>query len=71
MARSSELGIAHENGLIQEGRAVTPEQAKLGPAVTAPANAYPAADVSIYLNMLLCHDAETWGALQGLAEMLT
>jgi hypothetical protein len=62
------LGIAHENGLIQEG-SVAPDQAKLGPAVTALANAYPAADVSIYLNTLLCHDPETWGALQGLPGM--
>jgi hypothetical protein len=61
-------GIAHENGLIQEG-SVAPDQAKLGPAVTAISNAYPAADVSIYLNTLLCHDPETWGALQGLPEM--
>ena len=63
------LGIAHDNGLIQEGSAVTPDAAKLGPAVEALANAYPAADVSIYLNTLLGHDPQTWGALQGLPEM--
>ena len=62
------LGIAHENGLIQEGT-VTPDTAKLGPAVTAIANAYPPADVSIYLDTLICHDPETWGALQGLPEV--
>ena len=63
------LGIAHENGLIQDTSDVRPDQAKLGPAVAALANAFPAADVSIYLNTLLCHDPQTWGALQGLPEM--
>jgi hypothetical protein len=62
------LGLAHENGLIQEGN-VTPDPAKLGPAVTTLVSAYPAADVSIYLNTLLCQDPQTWGALQGLPEM--
>ena len=62
------LGIAHDNGLIQEGN-VTPDPAKLGPAVAALATAYPAADVSIYLNTLLCHDPRTWGALQGLPDI--
>jgi hypothetical protein len=63
------LGIAHENGLIQEGSDVAPDSTKLGPAVTALASVYPAADVSIYLNTLLCHDPQTWGALQGLPGM--
>lgn len=63
------LGIAHEGGLIQDGSDVTPDPAKLGPAVAVLANAYPAADVSIYLTTLLCHDPQTWGALQGLTEM--
>jgi hypothetical protein len=63
------LGIAHENGLIQDASEVRPDQAKLGPAVAALANAFPAADVSIYLDTLLCHDPQTWGALQGLPEM--
>jgi hypothetical protein len=62
------LGIAHENGLIQEDH-VTPDKAKVGPAAAAIAKEYEAADVSIYLNTLLCQDPETWGALQGLPEM--
>lgn len=61
------LGIAHEDGLIQEGT-VTPDAAKMASAVTALANAYPAPDVSIYLSTLVCHDPETWGALQGVIE---
>ena len=63
------LGIANEQGLIQEGNDVRPDQAKLGSAVATLAAAYPAADVSIYLNTLLCHDPDTWGALQGLPEL--
>jgi len=61
------LGIAHDNGLIHDGHA-TPDPAKLGPAVAVLANAYPAADVSLYLDTLLCHDPQTWGALHGLPE---
>ena len=63
------LGLAHDNGLIQEEDHVTPDQAKIGPAAAAIAKAHPAADVSIYLNTLLCQDPEMWGALQGLPEL--
>ena len=63
------LGVAHDSGLIQDDH-VTPDQAKIGPAAAAIANAYPAADVSIYLNTLLCQDPETWAALQGRPELL-
>src|SRR5881227_1788500 len=38
------LGIAHENGLIQED-AVKPDPAKIGPAVDAIAKTFPAEDV--------------------------
>ena len=64
------LGLAHENGLIQE-EPVTPDTAKIGPAAAAIAKEYPAADVSIYLNTLLCQDPEMWGALRGLSELQT
>jgi hypothetical protein len=57
------LGIAHEDGLIQEDN-VVPDKAKIAPAAAAIAKAYPAADVSIYLNTLLCQDPETWSALK-------
>ena len=62
------LGIAHENGLIRDSN-VTPDAAKLGPAVAAIAGAYLPADVSLYLDTLLCHDPATWEALQGLPAM--
>lgn len=57
------LGIAHEDGVIQEDR-VAPDPAKLAPAAAAIAERFPAADVSLYLNTLLCQDPETWGALR-------
>jgi hypothetical protein len=45
------LGIPHDHGLIQDGHDVRPD---------------PAADVSLYLDTLVCHDPQSWGALQGL-----
>ncbi len=62
------LGIAHENGLIQED-GVKPAAAKVAAAAAAIAQRYPAADVSLYLNTLLCQDPDTWRALRGLPEL--
>jgi hypothetical protein len=61
------LGIAHENGVIQEDD-VKPDAAKLGPAVDAIERAYPVEDVSLYANVLLCQDPETWGGLRPIVE---
>jgi hypothetical protein len=61
------LGIAHENGVIQEDD-VKPDPARLGPAVDAIEKAYPAEDVSLYLNVLLCQDPATWGGLRPLVD---
>jgi hypothetical protein len=61
------LGIAHESGVIQEDD-VKPDEAKLSPAVDAIATAYPLEDVSLYLNVLVCQDPETWGALRPIVE---
>jgi len=58
------LGIAHENGLIQEEE-VKPDTSKLGAAVARIASQHPADDVWLYLNTLVCQDPDTWG---GLAE---
>jgi len=60
------LGIAHENGLIQEDD-VKPDASKMSAAAAAIGEKFPAADVSLYLNTLLCQDPETWG---GLAEVM-
>jgi hypothetical protein len=62
------LGIAHDNGLIQEDD-VKPDAAKVVPAADAIAKQFPAEAVKIYLNTLLCQDPETWGALRGLPQL--
>jgi hypothetical protein len=61
------LGIAHENGLINEEN-VAPDAAKLAPAAAAIAAQYPPEQVSLYLNTLFCQDPETWGGLADVPE---
>jgi hypothetical protein len=63
------LGIAHENGVIQEDD-VKPDAEKLGPASDQIVKDFPPADVSLYLNTLLCQDPGTWGGLQPVVEKL-
>src|SRR5262249_30481065 len=62
------LGIEHENGLIKDDT-VKPAPDALASAAGPLAGSYPAADVSLYLNTLLCQDAETWGALRDLPQV--
>ena len=57
------LGIAHENGLIQE-ETVKPDPEKVPAAVDALRKQFPAEDVDLYLETLFCQDPDTWGALQ-------
>ena len=61
------LGIAHESGVIQADD-VKPDESKLAPAVDAIEKAYPAEDVALYLNVLLCQDPGTWSALGPIVE---
>jgi hypothetical protein len=61
------LGIAHENGLIQEEN-VTPDAAKIPPAVEQLKAQFPPADVELYLHTLLSQDPETWGALDAIVK---
>jgi hypothetical protein len=63
------LGIAHENGLIQEEH-VTPDAAKMAPAAAQISEGFPADDVRLYLNTLICQDPQTWGALAKVVERL-
>jgi hypothetical protein len=63
------LGIAHENGLIQEEN-VAPDASKMAAAAAAIEKDYPAAHVSLYLNTLVCQDPETWGGLQDIVKGL-
>jgi hypothetical protein len=62
------LGIAHDNGLIQDDE-VKPALDKLRPAADAIAQKFPASNVSLYLNTLLCQDPATWGGLAGLPQL--
>ena len=61
------LGIKHEDGLIQEDE-VKPDPSKIGAAAEQIAQQFPAEQVSLYLNTLLCQDPETWGALEELPQ---
>lgn len=61
------LGIAHDNGVIQEDD-VMPDAAKLAPAADQIATSFPASDVALYLNTLLCQDPQTWGALREIIQ---
>jgi hypothetical protein len=62
------LGIAHANGLIQEEGA-RPDPEKTAAAAAAIARAYPAHDVSLYLNTLLWQDPTAWGSLHEVPEV--
>lgn len=62
------LGIEHEDGLIKED-SVKPDPSKVGSAAASLAQKFPAEDVGLYLNTLLCQDPETWGALSELPEL--
>jgi hypothetical protein len=56
------MGIAHENGLIQDDE-IKPDPSKVGPAARQLAEGFPTADVVLYFNTLICQDPDTWGAL--------
>ena len=56
------LGIKHENGVIEEDN-VKPDATKLAPAVAKLSAEFPAEDVRLYLQTLVCQDPETWGDL--------
>ena len=63
-----QLGIAHENGLINEENVPKQDAAKLKQAAADLAAKYPADDVSLYLDTLVSQDPETW---EGLLELPT
>jgi hypothetical protein len=65
------VGIAHENGLINEEAVVKPESEKLRAAAAAIADNYPAEDVALYLATLVSQDPDTWGELAELPQTAT
>ena len=64
-----ELGIAHEEGLINEESPEAPSAEKLESAAKALASEFPKEDVARYFWTLLWQDPETWGGLQGRPEL--
>ncbi len=62
------LGIAHENGLINQEDLPKPDPAKVKQAAKDLATKYPAEDVSLYLATLVSQDPETWDALVDAAQ---
>jgi hypothetical protein len=63
------LGIAHEDGLIKDDD-VKPDAGKIPSAVAGLVEKFPVADVTLYLNTLLCQDPGTWSGLAGAIEGL-
>ena len=58
-----QLGIAHDNGLINDENVPKPDPARLKDAVTHLTANFPAEDVSLYLATLVSQDPDTWAAL--------
>jgi len=57
------LGIAHENGLIQEESVAAPARDRLVAAIKQVRTAFPPQDVDLYLHTLTTLDGDTWGEL--------
>ena len=62
------LGITHEGGLGADEHLTPPPVDKLKGAARALAASHAAADVSLYLTILVWQDPETWGALTDVPE---
>lgn len=57
------LGIAHEDGLINEENMTKPDAATLGTAAADLATRFPPEDVSLYFRTLVSQDPDTWSGL--------
>ena len=62
------LGIAHEEGLINDEQVDAPPPERLAEASKTLAASFPAEDVALYLSTLMWQDPETWGALEKVPE---
>lgn len=63
------LGIAHEDGLINDEEMEPPSAERLQQAAKTLGAAFPAADVSLYLSTLMWQDPDTWGGLRDVPEL--
>jgi hypothetical protein len=61
------LGIAHEDGLINDENVTKPDPDTLRTAAGDLASKYPREDVSLYFSTLVSQDPDTWGGLADLA----
>lgn len=64
------LGIAHEDGLIEDEKLEPPDAERLKAAAATLAASYPPEDVALYLSTLLWQDPDTWGGLFKAPEVL-
>jgi len=62
------LGIAHENGLINDDNVAKPDAAKVKEAATALAEKFPQEDIALYFATLVSQDPETWAPLVEVVE---
>jgi hypothetical protein len=62
------LGIAHDEGLINDENVEAPSAERLEQAARALAAAFPADDVALYLSTLMWQDPDTWGGLDKVPE---
>lgn len=62
------LGIAHEDGLINEENVPAPDAERIQTAAAALTERFPADDVSLYFNTLVSQDPETWRELTSLPQ---
>jgi hypothetical protein len=62
------LGVAHENGLINEENVTKPDAEKLKTAASELSSTFPKDDVLLYFSTLVSQDPETWGALADLTR---
>ena len=60
------LGIAHEEGLINDEEMEAPPAERLAQAVKTLEEKFPADDVALYLSTLWWQDPDTWGGLETL-----
>ena len=62
------LGIAHENGLINEENVTKPDGEKLKTAAAELSGKFPKEDVTLYFSTLVSQDPDTWGGLADLTR---